>query len=76
MHVYMDVGGLPPITLSFLHAVRLVTYGAVVFCVAGPASLFPNNLKETNSTYDLFKRQQKTYRFCTYIRNHFLLALP
>jgi hypothetical protein len=48
--------------------VKLVTYGARAFGVAGPACWngLPNYLKESDLTFDLFKRQLKTYLFCTY----------
>ena len=57
--------------------VRLVTYGARAFGVAVPACWngLPNYLKESDLTFDHFKRQLKTYIFCTYYRNHLLLAL-
>ena len=48
--------------------VRLVTYGARAFGVAGPACWngLPNYLKEYDLTFDLLTRQLKTYLFCTY----------
>ena len=48
--------------------VRLVTYGARAFGVAGPAcwNSLPNYLKESDLTFDVFTRQLKTYLFCIY----------
>jgi hypothetical protein len=72
----LGFGLLPPATLSF--PVKLVTYGARAFGVAGPAcwnTCIPNYLKESELKFDPFKRQIKTYLFCTY-KERFAASLP
>jgi hypothetical protein len=54
--------------------VKLVAYGGRAFVVAGPACWngLPNYLKESDLTFDLFKRQRKTHLFLL-IKNLLLL---